>query len=59
SYSWLSSNWSFNGPDVSIAFTSRIDGKVVQQSADCNFVDPDAEQLEINAEESTMYKWDF
>ncbi len=59
SYSWSKSNWSSNGPDVSTEFTSLIDGKTVQQSADCNFVDPDAEQLEVNANDSSIQRWDF
>lgn len=58
-YSWSSTNWESNGPDVSIHFTSRIDGKEVQQIAECNFVDPEADNLVVDDSQSSIDRLDF
>ena len=54
SYVWNGSNWNSPGPDVNITFTAEVDGKTVNHSADCNFVDPDAEFLKVDPARSSI-----
>ncbi|WOE74205.1 hypothetical protein [Alterisphingorhabdus coralli] len=58
-YSWSSSNWQSGGPDVSLQFTSRIDGNEVQQIAECNFVDPESDNLVVDDSQSSIDRLDF
>lgn len=54
SYTWTGSHWNSPGPDVNITFTADIDGKSVTHSADCNFIDPDAETLRVDPARSRI-----
>ena len=54
SYAWNGSNWNSPGPDVNITFTAEVDDQTVNHSADCNFVDPNAEVLRIDPARSSI-----
>lgn len=59
SYSWSSSQWAQNGPDVSLHFTAAEDGMAIDYIAECHFVDPDVDDLRIDPERSEIHKFDF
>ena len=54
-YSWNETEWNGDGPDVTLEFTVDIDGRRTAMQADCNFVDPDAEELEVDPSRSRVY----
>ena len=59
SYTWTGSHWNSPGPDVVITFTASVDGRTIQQHAECNFVDPDAETLEVDPARSRINPFEF